>query len=183
MCCITSCDRPVEQGYQTCTMPDHRALEKRGIEEHSAMFQLRKRLERRRTTLIDDSMSPNQQEVDPLTALANDDAVEMEGSTSCAGKSETGNVRLRARFGRSRTHSEQLCVATCGVVLRRATFYGSEAVNGVRVSTSLFFLLCLTALAVPALTSFLLRGRPCTPSFPFSFLLPLFFPPPSVAIC
>ncbi|KAI0078139.1 hypothetical protein K474DRAFT_1594658 [Panus rudis PR-1116 ss-1] len=45
----------------------------------------------------------------------------------------TANAKLRAQFGRRWTHNEQLCVATCGVVLGRATFYGSEAPNGVRL--------------------------------------------------
>lgn len=51
----------------------------------------------------------------------------------CDGKSDTGNRKLRARFGRRRTHNEELCVASCGIVLGRATFFGSEALNGVRV--------------------------------------------------
>ena len=112
-------------------------MEKHGIEEHSTMFQLRKHLERRKVALIDDSMPFSEQDTDPSTAMAHDDAVEMEASAVCTEKSEMGNVKLCARFGCSRTHSEQLCVATCGVVLGRATFYGSEAVNGVRVSTFL----------------------------------------------
>ena len=52
----------------------------------------------------------------------------------CDGKPETGNRSVKARFGRRRTHNEQLCVASCGVILGRATFFGSEAPNGVRVS-------------------------------------------------
>ncbi|ETW86544.1 hypothetical protein HETIRDRAFT_121213 [Heterobasidion irregulare TC 32-1] len=131
ICCITSCDRTIEAGFQTCNLPDHRSMEKHGIEEHSAMFQLQKRLERRKVALINNSMPFSEQDTDPLTAMAHDDTVEMEASAVCAEKSEMGNVKLRARFGCSRTHSEQLCVATCGVVLGRATFYGSEAVNGV----------------------------------------------------
>jgi hypothetical protein len=57
------------------------------------------------------------------------------GAARCDGKPETGNRRrLRARFGRKRTHNEELCVTSCGVILGRATFYGSEAPNGIRVS-------------------------------------------------
>jgi hypothetical protein len=51
----------------------------------------------------------------------------------CDGKPDTGNRTIKARFGRARTHNEQLCVGSCGVILGRATFYGSEAPNGVRV--------------------------------------------------
>lgn len=59
--------------------------------------------------------------------------LELSSKEVCEGKSELGNRRLRARFGRRRTHNEQLCVGSCGVIIGRATFYGSEAPNGVRV--------------------------------------------------
>ena len=111
-------------------------MEKRGIEEHTAMFQLRKHLEWCKATLIDDSMSLNRLKPDPLTVMAHDDAIEIEGSAVCEGKSDMGNAKLCTRFGHFRTHSEQLCVVMCGVIFGRATFYGLEAVNGVRVGTS-----------------------------------------------
>ena len=60
------------------------------------MFQLQKCLEQQRAMLIEDSMSLNEQEPNPLTSLANDDAIKMEGLATCARKSETGNVRLCA---------------------------------------------------------------------------------------
>ena len=52
----------------------------------------------------------------------------------CDGKSAKGNKTVRARFGRKRTHNEQLGVFSCGITAGRATFFGSEAPNGVRVS-------------------------------------------------
>ncbi|KAJ7113337.1 hypothetical protein C8R43DRAFT_1138631 [Mycena crocata] len=61
-----------------------------------------------------------------------DEDVEIDADGICDGKPETGNRSTRARFGRRRTHNEQLCVGSCGVILGRATFYGSEAPNGVR---------------------------------------------------
>jgi hypothetical protein len=51
----------------------------------------------------------------------------------CDGKNAKGNVKRRARFGRRWTHNEELCVASCGVIIGRATFFGSEAPNGVKV--------------------------------------------------
>jgi len=51
----------------------------------------------------------------------------------CDDKPETGNRKLRAQFGRRRSHNEELCVASCGVTFGRERFYGSEAPNGVRV--------------------------------------------------
>lgn len=71
-------------------------------------------------------------------------------------KSDKGNAAPRARFGRRRTHNEQLCVATCGVITGRATFYGSEAVSGHRVRL-------YTAIQIFALCSSLIRSsyEPC----------------------
>ncbi|KAJ7278736.1 hypothetical protein C8J57DRAFT_1059707, partial [Mycena rebaudengoi] len=65
-----------------------------------------------------------------------EDEVELDLPNSefqgCDGKSALGNRTVRARFGRKRTHNEELCVYSCGIVPGRATFFGSEAPNGVR---------------------------------------------------
>ena len=53
----------------------------------------------------------------------------------CNGKPETGNQKLHARFGCRQSHNEELCVASCGTIYGRQRFYGSEAPNGVRVSS------------------------------------------------
>jgi hypothetical protein len=53
---------------------------------------------------------------------------------SCPSKPEAGNHKIWAHFGRKRTHNEELCVVSCGVILGRATFYGSEGPNWVHVS-------------------------------------------------
>lgn len=63
-----------------------------------------------------------------------DDEVFMDEEGVCDGKPETGNRSVRARFGRRCTHNEELCVGSCGIILGHATFFGSEAPNGVRVS-------------------------------------------------
>lgn len=57
----------------------------------------------------------------------------------CSEKPAEGLRKAFARFGRRRTHNEELCVASCGVILGRATFYGAEGPNSVRVSTLLGF--------------------------------------------
>lgn len=91
------------------------------------MFQLKHRLARLKSSQPRESI-PTSNTVTPFA----DEEVEVEAE--CDGKPEEGNKTLRARFGRRRTHNEELCVASCGVILGRATFYGSEAPNGVRVS-------------------------------------------------
>lgn len=89
-----------------------------------AMFQLRQRLERSYpmsdTTCDEDLGVDTDQEVE----ITEDD---------CNGKPAGGNQKPRARFGRRRTHNDELCVASCGVILGRTTFYGSEAPSAVRV--------------------------------------------------
>lgn len=42
--------------------------------------------------------------------------------------------RVKANFGRKRTHNEQVLVAPCGVILARETFYGAEAISSCVVS-------------------------------------------------
>ncbi|KAF7351602.1 hypothetical protein MSAN_01592700 [Mycena sanguinolenta] len=60
-----------------------------------------------------------------------DDSDNEELEYTCPSKSGQGNRKLRALFGRRWTHNEQLGVYSCGVVAGRATFFGSEAPNGV----------------------------------------------------
>ncbi|KZP31410.1 hypothetical protein FIBSPDRAFT_724394 [Athelia psychrophila] len=55
-------------------------------------------------------------------------------------KPDSGNVKLRARFGRRRTHNEQLCVSTCGVIFGRCGIGKvSEGVNGVQLFHQVLF--------------------------------------------
>lgn len=51
----------------------------------------------------------------------------------CPDKPDAGNRRIRAQFGRKRTHNEQVIVAPCGVIIARATFFGAEALKTVAV--------------------------------------------------
>ena len=51
-------------------------------------------------------------------------------------KSNEGNRKMKAQFGRRRTHNEQTMVRPCGIICARATFYGAEAVSNVLVSVN-----------------------------------------------
>lgn len=64
---------------------------------------------------------------------------EPDQSNQCLQKPESGLRRITARFGRRRTHNEQLCVSSCGIILGRATFYGAEGPNSVRVRVYISF--------------------------------------------
>ena len=48
-----------------------------------------------------------------------------------------GNKRIQAKFGRQRSHNEQIIVAPCGVIIARTTFFGSEAPSKVKVRAPL----------------------------------------------
>lgn len=91
------------------------------------MFQLKRRLVKLKIIQPDERSEMGEE---PLA----DEEIEVDQDGVCDGKPDTGNQASRAHFGRKRTHNEELCVASCGVILGRATFYGSEAPNGVRVS-------------------------------------------------
>jgi hypothetical protein len=118
------------------------------------MFQLKTRMERTQTRDSlhhnDFSDEPSIVELQPTlgghhTSVALDAAAAQAAlSQLCADKAASGNRPLRACFGRRRTHNEELCVASCGVILGRVTMYGSEAPNGVRVSVSTVSCICIT---------------------------------------
>lgn len=135
ICVVTTCSEPAEEGHRTCNIEDHRALENYNDLQTKALFQLKLRLSRLKVSQPRDSMPeiPATSDTAPAPVL-DDEEVMIDSAGVCEGKPEEGNKTLRARFGRKRTHNEELCVASCGVILGRATFYGSEAPNGVRVS-------------------------------------------------
>jgi hypothetical protein len=69
-----------------------------------------------------------------------DDAVLLDANGElCDGKPDMGNQKLHAQFGRKRSHNEELCVASCGILYGHQRFFGSEAPNGVQVSSKLLY--------------------------------------------
>lgn len=126
------CARRADANHTTCSDPEHRKLEIRGVEAHTAMFQLRKRLERLKIYHPDGEEDGESGVDDGSKGLSTGEVTEIT-SDDHPDKPDGGNTKLRARFGRRRTHNEQLCVSTCGIIFGRMTMYGSEGVNGVRV--------------------------------------------------
>ncbi|KAJ7323513.1 hypothetical protein DFH08DRAFT_787851 [Mycena albidolilacea] len=160
---VTTCNAPIQPGFRTCQLAEHRDMELYHYQRGKAMFQLRDRLQRAKgfapsnsfpapppdfegaTTSRLPALQPETEatgaDLLPITPekqaasaarLADNSDDDEELEYVCDGKSTQGNRVLRARFGRRRTHNEQLCVFSCGVVAGRATFFGSEAPNGVR---------------------------------------------------
>lgn len=142
-CAVVDCLATIhEEKFQTCSDPVHREYELRVCEQGKAMFQLCDRLRRVRTSQTHDALSAE-------VPIADDESGALEGSgvgddheilidsegNECDGKLPTGNRKVKARLGRRRTHNEELCVASCGVILGRTTFFGSESPTNVRVSS------------------------------------------------
>lgn len=55
----------------------------------------------------------------------------------CDKKSPAGNRPRRTQFGRAHSHNEQLGLTTCGTIIGRQTFYGSEGTRNVVVCINL----------------------------------------------
>ncbi|KAF7307585.1 hypothetical protein MIND_00553400 [Mycena indigotica] len=137
ICAVKQCSETVSNGYRTCAEPTHRWLETYYELAGKGMFQLKRRLQRAQTSQPNDALPlgtilETDEEILEGDGADLNEPVEFDASTIvCDGKPDTGNRVVRARFGRSMTHNEELCVSSCGIILGRATFYGSEAPNAV----------------------------------------------------
>ena len=123
ICAIVGCENKVEDGYRTCGLILHREMEEKRNMNHKGFFQLRDHLARQRVA------HPN----DAFGAAATDDVVEVEYilpdgevDQTCREKDPDGKRRVCGRFGRQRSHNEQILVRPCGIIVARTTFFGSE---------------------------------------------------------
>ncbi|KAJ7670033.1 hypothetical protein DFH06DRAFT_1083660 [Mycena polygramma] len=128
-CAVTDCAEASASGFQTCNHPDHRALETAYFTRGKSLYKLRSRLKKAGVAVPSDSVPEEEDDWDDKVIIESgrDGPVEVD----CDGKPEGGNRRLRAYFGSRRTHNEQLIMRCCGVILSRATLFGSEAVSAV----------------------------------------------------
>ncbi|KAF4577396.1 hypothetical protein EYR40_000009 [Pleurotus pulmonarius] len=135
-CALDDCEEPSEARFRTCANPDHRKLE--GIYfngKGKAVSQLQSRLKKAGLAVSPDSASLN---------TTTDEMVEgvIEGSEDCSGKSDAAGYtkrKMRACFGTNYTHTELLFMRPCGVILSRATLYGSEAISAVHLAAKATF--------------------------------------------
>jgi hypothetical protein len=147
-CAFDDCANACESGFKTCAEPRHREIElEHDLLKQQSVFTLKARAAR--LEIAHDI---------PLDA--EDDVL---ASAACADKPSTGNRRKpRVFFSRRRVHNEELCISSCGIILGRATFYGSEAPNGVLVRTYS----CEGFPLLTALQTFWLRLFPTLASMP-----------------
>ncbi|KAI0316552.1 hypothetical protein OF83DRAFT_1060180, partial [Amylostereum chailletii] len=119
LCVVIGCiEALASTRFNTCPRPTHHELE--DVTGHSALFQHRRHLERlKMRTHEDDDQGVTEELL----------AVDADGETEDA----DGRVETSKESGCQKA-LEQLVVTPCGTMLARATFFGSEAMNGTRVS-------------------------------------------------
>ena len=121
-CCIYGCSALAESHHITCEIPSHRAFEK-SRKANPAFFTLRRRLDRAGLADI------------PIAGTSSDQS----GAADSLPRPNLNNPDNRSQTpkgctSRCWTHSEQLFVRPCDVIVSRATNFGSEGVSGVKVS-------------------------------------------------
>jgi hypothetical protein len=131
ICSIVGCDNPVVTGSLACAHPFHQDVERIHHERGQARFQLQERLQRAR---IAHPSVADMEDRDP-SELIDDDIEEEIEVGDVHGAVPQQSKKIRAQFGRKRTHNEQVIVAPCGMIIARETFYGAEGVASVVVST------------------------------------------------
>jgi hypothetical protein len=128
VCSVVGCDRRVQANKLTCDITEHQEVERIHHERGQACFQLKDRLLRAKVAHPNDAIAEDQ----PLPTLVDAENDEEDFNIQQQpGSSVT--KKIRAQFGRRRTHNEQIIVAPCGMILARETFFGAEGVASVIV--------------------------------------------------
>ncbi|KAJ6561919.1 hypothetical protein B0H19DRAFT_1143016 [Mycena capillaripes] len=123
ICYINGCQAPIELGFNTCSLEPHRAHELASWDKHAAMFQLKNRLQTHGIPEVPPAGSPPV----PSSSSPASSSVLAQAPPSTL----TPNPAVKGKNSRSWSHNEQLFVRCCGVIISRATFYGSEGLTGV----------------------------------------------------
>ena len=103
----------------TCDISEHAALEKRHKQQGTAFFHLRGKLQRANVS------NPPNSEAPELSAEEVEEMALTDGEgdqSSFPSKPNTGIHKIRALFGRRRTHNEQIMVRPCGIIVACQTF-------------------------------------------------------------
>ncbi|KAF8074791.1 hypothetical protein FPV67DRAFT_1408151 [Lyophyllum atratum] len=139
ICAIVGCSRMVQTGSLACPELEHQQIEALHRERGQAQFQLRERLQRARVAHPNDSIATeiSTQDIEPVEEEVFE--VDKQGAvrpveemgTNARGVRVPQKRKIRAQFGRKRTHNEQIIVAPCGMIIARETFYGAEGVGSV----------------------------------------------------
>ncbi|KDR67274.1 hypothetical protein GALMADRAFT_283614 [Galerina marginata CBS 339.88] len=145
ICAIKGCNARILEGKRTCSEPDHQEVERVYVLRGESRVQLQEKLKRQRVSHPNDALPDKDLDVADLIDDEEEEEFEIneedlihgvhEGVSDPRGASpvrtsgSANKKRISARFGRKRTHNEQILVAPCGVILARETFYGAEAIS------------------------------------------------------
>jgi hypothetical protein len=90
--------------------------------------------------VVGDRVIPSEGEAITQTTLARASLNATIGNSSAPQTdplpASSAKKKIRAQFGRSRTHNEQILVAPCGMIIARETFYHAESITAVVVRAS-----------------------------------------------
>jgi hypothetical protein len=143
----------VRDGKRTCDNPVHQEVERINYERGQSRFQLQERMKRSQVAHPNDGIAEERnlfevvdeedEELLEVDEQGNVTATEglgpaMENTTMAPTVTAMPKKKVRARFGRKRTHNEQILVAPCGMILARETFYGAEAIGTCAVRSANF---------------------------------------------
>jgi hypothetical protein len=143
---------------KACTMPEHQKMEDLNKQRGKAAFTLTQRLQHARvshpTEAVPTSDVVENDDLEEHIEWFEADGPRIEifnaqnpGSIGVADgspeeqdpcpstKNEKGNKKIKAQFGRRRTHNEQTLVRPCGIIFARATMFGAEAVSNFLVGS------------------------------------------------
>jgi len=138
ICAIRGCNQSVFGiGRRTCADPAHHDIEKLHEMRGQSRFQLQERLQRARVAHPIDSIAEERKSDEIVDEEADEEFVvgDDSGITRVQPMPATNfpqlqvKKRVKANFGRKRTHNEQVLVAPCGIILARETFYGAEGIS------------------------------------------------------
>ncbi|KAL4263779.1 hypothetical protein AB1N83_006099 [Pleurotus pulmonarius] len=124
-CAIIGCSQPVQPRSSVCHLAHHIAVEQTHRDRCQSRFQLQERLQRARVAHLNDALPHDIPTSDLIDTTEQDEEFEV------APLGEPAKVKIRAQFGRKRTHNEQIFVAPCGIIIARETFYNAEGIKSV----------------------------------------------------
>lgn len=130
-CAVIECTAPRAPRSLVCTLPEHHALEVARRILGSSQFQLKERLRRQGAVVASSSIPAGSA---PVLSGGDSDDDEILPRVDEGAKPDAGNRAPRVRWGRRRTHNEQLIVCCCGVIIGRTTMFGAESLTLVKVS-------------------------------------------------
>lgn len=153
ICPAQPCVAKVEPGQPTCANPEHQAAYRDFKERNTSLFGLPRRMKRPGSHIrLDPSVmiSADTGEVNITKEDLMNSEVDERAHESARDGGESKPTK-KILLSRRRTHNEQLMVSPCGMILGRKTFFQSESVTKVKVSTYDFVNCIMTTVLIEPL--------------------------------